>query len=90
MFSVKKLEIENANLTADHNLLREVSRRSGGKFYRFDDTDSLLDDLESSTLQSIIYSSENYLAVINMKWIFFILVLLFSVEWGLRKFFGGY
>ena len=90
MFSVRKQEIENVNLTADHQLLRELSRRSGGGYYKMDNIETFLNDINASSIKSIIYSSENYLAVINMKWIFFILIFLFTIEWGLRKFFGGY
>jgi hypothetical protein len=40
--------------------------------------------------QAIIRSDEKYDALINLKWIFFILLAMISVEWFLRKFYGSY
>jgi hypothetical protein len=90
MFSIKKLLVEISNLKADFNMLRELSRRSSGKFYTTSDMNAVVSDLESSEIRSLIYSSENYLAIINIKWIFFLILILISLEWGIRKYLGGY
>ncbi len=90
MFAIKKLLVEVSNLKADFNLLRELSRRSSGKSYTLSDMNILPEDIESSNPRSLIYSSENYLAIINLKWIFFLILFLISLEWALRKYLGGY
>lgn len=90
MFAIKKLLVEISNLKADFNLLKELSRRSSGKSYTISDMNILSQDIESSNHRSLIYSSENYLAIINLKWIFFLILFLISLEWGIRKFLGGY
>ena len=90
MFAIKKLLVEISNLKADFNLLKELSRRSSGKSYTKTDLNIISQDIESSNPRSLIYSSENYLAIINLKWIFFLILFLISVEWGIRKYLGGY
>jgi hypothetical protein len=90
MFSVKKMQIELTSVTADHRLLKELSRRSGGRFFDYSRIDELDDTIQESDVTPMILSSENYLAIINMKWIFFVLLALFTLEWGSRKYLGGY
>jgi len=90
MFSVQKMQMESTTLTANHQLLKEISRRSGGKFFEGNQLDNLNDELAKRDTVSMIVSSENFLAIINMKWIFFIILALFTLEWGFRKYLGGY
>ncbi len=90
MFSVQKMQVETTTLTANHQLLKELSRRSGGQFYEFSELNQLKENIRQTEVKSMILSSENYLAIINMKWIFFILLALFTIEWGFRKYLGGY
>jgi hypothetical protein len=90
MFSVRKMQIETTTLTANHQLLKELSRRTGGKYYGIPQLNQLEQELQQKEIKSMIISSENYLAIINMKWIFFVLLLLLTLEWGFRKYLGGY
>ena len=90
MFAIKKLLVEISNLKADFSLLKELSRRSSGKSYTTSDMNILSQDIELSDPRSLIYSSENYLAIINLKWIFFLILFLISLEWAARKYLGGY
>lgn len=90
MFAIKKLLVEISNLKADFNLLKELSRRSSGKSYTTTDMNILSQDIETSNPRSLIYSSVSYLAIINLKWIFFLILFLISLEWGIRKYLGGY
>lgn len=90
MFSISQQVVEITNLTADFGMLRELSRRSSGKFFLLSETNDLVEEINNSDFKSLIYSSENYIAIINLKWIFFLILLLVSLEWGLRKYFGSY
>ncbi len=89
-FTVKALQIEDLNLTANHQLLRSLSIQNGGKFYYPDQLNQLADDLSNQKVQGIIRSSEAYLPIINLPWLFFLLVTLVSIEWFTRKYNGGY
>ena len=37
-----------------------------------------------------IYTSELFLPLINLKWLFFVLLALVAAEWGIRKYMGSY
>jgi hypothetical protein len=89
-FTIRDLQLETTNLTADHNLLRNVAAQNGGNFYTKNQIEELKNDLLGEELVYKIYSSESYLAIINMKWGFFILIIFVSVEWFLRKYNGSY
>jgi hypothetical protein len=89
-FTVKDLQIETTKLTADHNILKNIALLNEGKFYEKNQLDQLKEDVLSQELVNKIYSSEKYLAIINMKWGFFILIFFVSAEWFLRKYHGSY
>jgi len=89
-FLVKSQNIEAQNLTADFNLLRRLSKETGGKFYLSDQVSLLTSDLERSKAASLIHSEETFNQLINLKWVFFLLLGLITTEWFLRKYLGSY
>ncbi len=89
-FTIKSLQIETLNLTADHGMLRQLAEESGGSFFEASSTDQLLASLTKQQPKGKIYTSESYLPIINLKWLFFLLMLLITTEWGIRKYLGSY
>lgn len=89
-FTVNDLQIETTKLTADHNLLKNIALQNNGRFYEKSQFEALRSDLEAQEKTNKIYTSERYLAIINMKWGFFILIVVVSAEWLLRKYHGSY
>ncbi len=89
-FTIKDLQLESLNYTADHNLLRQLSENSGGDFYYPTQVENLRKDLLDNRKPNIIHSTEELAELINLKWIFFILLALVGVEWATRKYQGGY
>ncbi len=89
-FTIKDLQIESTKLRADFTLLRTLASNTGGKFFTSDELTNLDKELLKEKPKDKIYSSEDYLAIINMKWGFFILILIASMEWFLRKYYGSY
>ncbi|MBL7859227.1 MAG: hypothetical protein JNM57_16160 [Cyclobacteriaceae bacterium] len=89
-FALTESQAELQNLTADFELLRKLSANTGGKFYTVSQIQQLQQDLAKTKAKSIIHSEETYSALINLKWIFILLLALVSTEWFLRKFFGSY
>ncbi len=89
-FMVAAQQLELQNLTADFDLLRRLSRGTGGMFYTADQVDQLQRALAQKEGQNILRSEARYDSLINLKWIFFVLLLLIGAEWFLRKYFGGY
>jgi hypothetical protein len=89
-FTVQSLQIETLNLTANHQLLRDLSASSGGVFFSKDEAENMVSQLRTQDAKGKIYTSEAYLPIINLKWLFFVLLLLVSTEWGIRKYMGSY
>lgn len=89
-FLVKSQNLEAQNLTADFSLLRKLSLETNGKFYHADQLSVLASDLEKTKAASLIHSEESFNQLINIKWVFFLLLILISVEWFLRKYMGSY
>jgi hypothetical protein len=89
-FLVRAQNIEAQNLTADFNLLRKLSSETGGRFYNSDQLSLLTIDLEKTKTASLIHSEETFNQLINLKWVFFLLLGLISTEWFLRKYLGSY
>jgi hypothetical protein len=87
-FTVKELQLEVFNTTANHQLLRDLSKKSGGTFVTFNNIDQLAKSINASTAKQKIHSSEDLLEIIHLKWIFFLILTLVSAEWIIRKALG--
>ncbi len=88
-FTVRSLQIESLNLTANHVLLRSLAQENGGAYYEADDlpAEAIVGD---QARKGKIYTSELFLPLINLKWLFFVLLALIAAEWGIRKYMGSY
>ncbi len=89
-FLVRAQNLEAQNLTADFGLLRTLAQQTGGKFYRADQANQLATDLQQTKAASLIHTEETFNQLINLKWVFFLLLALISAEWFIRKYLGGY
>ncbi len=89
-FVVRDLQLEALNTTADHGLLRQLSSQSGGQFYNASRMDDLVRNLTTRPHPSRLTSTEEMNELINWRWLFFVVLTLVAIEWGLRKFYGGY
>lgn len=87
---VQSIDLEMVNLTANFGILQSLANSSGGEFYAQNEWDNILVRFRALEARGIIYSEENYLPVIDLFWVFLILLLLITVEWGLRKYHGSY
>ncbi|MDQ2657483.1 MAG: VWA domain-containing protein, partial [Bacteroidota bacterium] len=83
-FAVVERQAELQNLTADFDLLRRLSGNTGGKFYTAAQADNLRSDLQKTQATSVIHTEETYDSMINLKWVFWLLLILVTAEWGLR------
>lgn len=89
-FLVAAQNIEAQNLTADFDLLRKLAAHTGGRFYLQDQLTRVPEDLSKTEVKSMIHSDESFNPLINLKWVFFLLLTLVTVEWFLRKYLGAY
>ena len=90
-FTITPVNFENLDLRANHNLLYQLSAQSGGRFYQPDEIEKLISELKNNNhLKATSYFQEMINEMLNLKWLFFVVLLLLSVEWFLRKFWGIY
>lgn len=89
-FSVQNLQLESLELTANHNLLRGISEKTGGSYYHYQQQEELLKDLNQLEARSVISADEAYESVLSLEWLLALLLLLVSVEWFVRKYKGAY
>ncbi|MBP6386598.1 MAG: VWA domain-containing protein [Pseudarcicella sp.] len=88
-FAIKDLQLETQNLTADHLSLRKLSNDSKGEFYKKIDPNTLANDILSNKTPNKIDITEELKDPVNLGWLLAFLLFLLSLEWGLRKYFGG-
>jgi hypothetical protein len=89
-FAVIKRQAELLNLTADFDMLQALAANTGGSFYHASNIQSLKNDLQQVQAKTVIHSEERYDTLINLKWVFVVLIIMVSFEWTLRKYFGSY
>ena len=89
-FVVRDLQLEALNLTADFGLLRQLSTQTGGQFTKANQLEKLKTYLTNNKAPSRLESSETLAELIQEKWLFFLLLLLLTAEWGIRKYQGSY
>ncbi len=90
-FIVLGQEIEMARTHADHDLLKYLSLETGGKSYEAGASEQLVKDLTTNdAYKSAIVEDFRVQDLIELKWVFWLLVALLSLEWFIRKWVGGY
>lgn len=90
-FSVQPVQLEVYETTADHGMLRLLSKQFGGELFYPNQISKLGKAvLTKDTIKPVIYQTTKTRSVINLKWIFFLLLALLSGEWFLRRYHGAY
>lgn len=90
-FSIVRNEIELQNNQADFGLLYQLAHQSGGQFAAFENYGTLLDAIANNKQITVQQHRQTLITEwINVKILFIILILLLSVEWFFRKYWGIY
>jgi hypothetical protein len=90
-FVVQPVQLEAMSSTADHGLLRQLATQQGGSFVYPAQMDQLADQiLANDDIKPVLYSSTQTRPLIHLKWLCLILLAALSVEWFLRRYYGGY
>ena len=71
-------------------MLRTLSTQNNGKFFVANQLEKLNDFLSSYQAPDKVTSVEEMNEFINLKWVFFVLLFLATIEWGVRKYLGSY
>lgn len=89
-FVIKDVQLENLNLTADFDGLRQLSTKTGGKFFKNNQFEEIKKTILNHKVPEKIDATEDLKEMINLRWIFFIILALLTAEWVMRKYLGGY
>jgi hypothetical protein len=89
-FVIRDIQLENLNLTADFDVLRQLSAKTGGKFFKNNQFEAIKQTILNHKVPEKIDATEDLKEMINLRWIFFLILALLTVEWVLRKYLGGY
>ncbi len=83
---VKEMVAEKINTVADHALLFRISQRSKGKLFFPAQLDSLEQAIYSNEqIKPVTYSQQTTSDLIDLKWLFWLILGLFATEWYVRK-----
>jgi hypothetical protein len=90
-FLVREVKIEFLNTVANHRILRNIAENSGGKFFFPNQLNELQSDIQNrDDMVTVVYQEKQFDDLIDYKWVFILIVLLFTLEWFVRKFQGAY
>lgn len=85
-FTVKPLNLETRQSAADHQLLYDLAKQSGGQMLQPSQIGQLADLIKKNeNIKTVVYEDKRYSDLIDLKWIFILILALLSAEWFLRK-----
>lgn len=84
--TVKPLNLETRQSAADHQLLRELAKQSGGQMLMPSQINQLADLIrKNENIKTVVYEDKHYSDLVDVKWVFVLILLLLSGEWFIRK-----
>jgi hypothetical protein len=84
--SVKALNLETRQSAANHRLLQTLAQQSGGQMLQSNEIGKLADMIrKNDNIKTVVYEDKHYSDIIDVKWLFLLILLLLSSEWFLRK-----
>jgi len=90
-FEIQAIQLEAFESTANHGLLRAMAQLSGGKTVMPDQVATLANEIKKqASMKPVLYQSNVTQPFIFLKWIFWILLLILTAEWFLRRYYGSY
>lgn len=90
-FIVEDIELEKLETSANHGVMKQLSKQSNGKFYTLKNYDSLLNELdERQDITTMSFEETSFNKLIDYLFVFILLFVFLAAEWFLRRFFGTY
>ncbi|MEJ8755988.1 vWA domain-containing protein [Pontibacter sp. H259] len=89
-FIVEELQLEALHAVADHNLLYQLASNTTSKLYFPNTLTQLEQDILKANHKPVIDSTEDVRDLVDLKWLFFVLLALITAEWFVRKYIGSY
>jgi hypothetical protein len=83
---VKEIIAEKLNTVADHRLLFQLASRTGGKFYNWKNANEVSKDLtQNELIKPITFSATHTSPLIEYSFLLFLILVLLTIEWIIRK-----
>lgn len=90
-FRITDVQAEFSETVADMELMQLIAGKHEGKMLPARDAGQVVQLLKAKEeVKPVVYTQNKFSEMINLKWVFFLLLLLISTEWFLRKRSGGY
>lgn len=90
-FIIRAIQLESINLKANHKLMNTLSKKTNGEMLYANKVGNLIEIISNKNdIKPISYSHQKLSDLVNLKWVFFVLLGLISVEWFIRKRNGAY
>ncbi|MGZ3874202.1 MAG: hypothetical protein ACXVJD_14865 [Mucilaginibacter sp.] len=84
--TVRPLNLESRQSAADQQLLNTIAKQSGGEMLQPAQIGRLADLIrKNDNIKTVVYENKRYSDIIDIKWVFALIVVLLSLEWFLRK-----
>lgn len=87
---VNALQLELRNLTADHQVLKQVSGKSDGRYFHLSEMEAFANTLRQSEFSGILHSHSERQPVNHLVWMLLLITALLTAEWVLRKIWGAF
>ncbi|MCF8278047.1 MAG: hypothetical protein K9J17_15040 [Flavobacteriales bacterium] len=90
-FMVAAQKLETTRTTADHALMHKIANGTGGELFYPRELENLAQAIKArDDIRNVVYEQTWFKEAIHLKWIFFLILALLSVEWFVRKRNGAY
>jgi len=84
--TVKPLNLEARQSAANHPLLNTIAKQSGGVMLPPSQIDRLADLIrKNENIKTVVYEDKRFSDIIDVKWVFVLILALLATEWFLRK-----
>jgi len=90
-FTVSPLNIESLNTIADHHLLFRLAARHDGQMLYPADMEHFAEILKArDDIKTVVFTEQRFSELVNLFWVFVIILALLTIEWFIRKINGSY
>jgi hypothetical protein len=84
--TVKPLSLESRQSGANHQLLNTIAKQSGGQMLQPSQINQLANLIrKNENIKTVVYEDKHYNDIIDVKWVFVVILILLSLEWFIRK-----
>lgn len=91
VFVVEDMELEDLDTYADHQMMRQIANTTGGKFFELKSAKGVLKAIRNrDDITTVSYREATFKDLVDLKWLFFLLLAFLTIEWFLRRWFGAY